>query len=110
MTMGSPAWMAWLRGWAWGIAPCGPAATIVGKPSAYSYRTVLADAGYAPEEAIMVSDESDPDLVGAREAGLATLLFRDSSQLDDLHDAGTQMARSYDEIWERVTANPALTS
>src|SRR3989304_2251096 len=36
MTTASPALMAWSRGWAWGMAPQGPAATIVGKerPSA----------------------------------------------------------------------------
>src|SRR3972149_605962 len=31
MTMGSPAWIGRSRGWAWGIAPQGPGATIVSK-------------------------------------------------------------------------------
>ncbi len=71
----------------------GRPATIVGKPSAFSYFTVLADAGYRPEEAIMISDEEDPDLAGAREAGLRTLLVR-----PDRAALGAELTRLRDEL------------
>lgn len=62
-----------------GLEHCaGRAATVVGKPAAFAYRTVLDDAGFAPEQAIMISDEPEPDLLGARACGLRTLLYGDA--------------------------------
>lgn len=59
-----------------GLEHCtGREATIVGKPAAFAYRCVLDDAGCSPERAVMISDEPEPDLVGARAAGLHTVLF-----------------------------------
>jgi HAD superfamily hydrolase (TIGR01450 family) len=61
-----------------GLEHCtGRAATVVGKPAEFAYRTVLDDAGFAPPDAIMISDEPEPDLEGARQVGMATLLFGD---------------------------------
>lgn len=61
-----------------GLEHCtGRAATVVGKPAEFAYRTVVEDLGVRPARAIMISDEPDPDLFGARAAGLHTLLFGD---------------------------------
>ncbi|MEZ5962289.1 MAG: HAD hydrolase-like protein [Planctomycetota bacterium] len=62
-----------------GLEHCsGRAATVVGKPAAFAYRTVLEDAGFAPEHAVMISDEPEPDLQGAQACGLRTLLLGDA--------------------------------
>jgi HAD superfamily hydrolase (TIGR01450 family) len=59
-----------------GLEHCtGRQATVVGKPAAFAYRCVLEDAGVPPARAVMISDEIEPDLLGARAAGLHTLLF-----------------------------------
>jgi len=62
-----------------GLEHCsGRSATVVGKPATFAYRTVLDDAGFSPAQALMISDEPEPDLIGARAAGLGTLLCGDA--------------------------------
>lgn len=62
-----------------GLEHCtGRAATVVGKPAAFAYRCVLDDAGIAPAHTIMISDEPEPDLIGAQAVGLRTVLFGDA--------------------------------
>ena len=53
---------------------CRREATVVAKPSAYAYTTILEDSGFDAERCLMVSDEIDPDLLGAERLGLRTLL------------------------------------
>ncbi|MEZ5967002.1 MAG: GTP cyclohydrolase II [Planctomycetota bacterium] len=64
-------------------------ATIVGKPAAFAYETVRADAGFAPHRVVMVSDELDPDLHGARRRGWRTILFGDQPPATGSHAAPT---------------------
>lgn len=61
--------------WVAGLEYCaGCEAVVVGKPAAYSYDTVVADVG-ASSRVVMVADEEEPDLAGARAAGLETVRF-----------------------------------
>ncbi len=75
-----------------GLEHCtGQQATVVGKPAAFAYRCVLDDAGVPPERAVMISDEPEPDLAGARAAGLHTVLFGEPGPARDgwkPHDVG----------------------
>ena len=63
--------------WVAGLEYCAerPAA-IIGKPSAYAYRAVLEDTGTRASDAIMISDEFDPDLAGALRCGIHSLHFQ----------------------------------
>jgi HAD superfamily hydrolase (TIGR01450 family) len=55
-------------------------ATVIGKPSKDSYLRICNDCSVLPAEALMVSDSADPDLRGAKAAGLFTVhLTIDSS-------------------------------
>ncbi len=72
--------------WVAGLEHCtGRAATVVGKPSEYSYRAVLEDSGFPAHRAVMISDEADPDLRGAQAAGLHTVLFGDLPEVGASH-------------------------
>ena len=51
----------------------GVEALVVGKPSAAFFRLALADLGVAPEHAVMVGDDIEADIGGARDAGLHAL-------------------------------------
>jgi len=60
--------------WVAGLEFCtGRTAHVVGKPARDAYLTVLSDAGCAPRRAVMVSDDADSDLHGARAAQLHTV-------------------------------------
>ena len=62
--------------WVAGLEYCARRpATIVGKPAAFAYECVRRDAGFPPQRAVMISDEIDPDLHGARRLGWRTILF-----------------------------------
>jgi len=50
------------------------AATIVGKPGPVLYQEALARLGAAPENALMIGDNPDTDLAGARQLGIPGLL------------------------------------
>lgn len=63
-----------------GLEYCtGKEAEIVGKPSRRSYLEVCQEANVSPDNAIMVSDDLDSDLLGAHNAGLATAYITDYS-------------------------------
>nr|WP_246389870.1 TIGR01458 family HAD-type hydrolase [Halomonas cerina] len=51
-------------------------ATVFGKPSGDFFRAVLDDAGVKPEEALMVGDDVECDVVAALDAGLTACLVR----------------------------------
>jgi len=48
-------------------------AMVVGKPAGAFFGAALADIGCAPDEALMVGDDIEADILGARQAGLAAL-------------------------------------
>ena len=82
--------------WVAGLEHCsGRVATIVGKPGTYAYETVLADTGFAPARTIMISDEPDPDLIGAAAFGMQTMWYGEPHE-----PSHAQFGRplSYDEI------------
>lgn len=51
-------------------------ATVFGKPSSAFFQAVLDDAGVAPEEALMVGDDVECDVIAALDAGLDACLVR----------------------------------
>ena len=77
-------------------------ATVIGKPSEYSYATVLRDTGFPPERVVMISDEVDPDLMGARRWGIRTVHFDDGGAQPPIKIAGRTVAPSYGEVWEAL--------
>jgi HAD superfamily hydrolase (TIGR01458 family) len=54
----------------------GVEAEVVGKPTRAYFDAALAELGAAPTEAVMVGDDIEADIGGAKEAGLATVLVR----------------------------------
>jgi phospholysine phosphohistidine inorganic pyrophosphate phosphatase len=54
----------------------GVKAIVLGKPDAAFFRLVVAEAGVAPSEALMVGDDVLVDVAGAQAAGLRTALVR----------------------------------
>ena len=51
-----------------------PPEQVVGKPSPIAYRIALEVAGVPPEEALMVGDRLETDILGAQRVGIATCL------------------------------------
>ncbi|GAB3370382.1 TIGR01458 family HAD-type hydrolase [Spongiibacter taiwanensis] len=51
-------------------------ATIIGKPAAAFYHSVVSELGLSPAEVMMVGDDVDSDVVGALDAGLQACLSR----------------------------------
>ena len=85
--------------WVAGLEYCaGAGATVVGKPAAFSYETVLRDLGALPGDAVMIADQVDPDLIGAHVAGIRTLLLDEAGQEPAGSPAVDQVARSYAEL------------
>ncbi len=79
--------------WVAGLEYCaGRPATVIGKPGAFAYEVVMADAGFRPEQTVMISDEDDPDLQGAHRLGLHTVSFRGVSP------TATASAESYRDL------------
>ncbi len=70
--------------WVAGLEYCaGCEAVVVGKPDPFAYHTVVADVG-TPTRVVMVADEEEPDLSGARAAGLEAVQFAwDGSRPND---------------------------
>ncbi len=54
----------------------GKEARILGKPSLDFYRLACDALGVKPEEAVMIGDDIESDILGAQEAGLGTILVR----------------------------------
>ena len=64
--------------------------------SAYQNKPISADAGKLPSEAIMVSDEIDPDLIGAQKLGIRSVLLDTPYVKQDPFEGST--IRSLDEL------------
>ncbi len=54
----------------------GVSATVVGKPSPQFFGAVLATVGVSPEEALMIGDDIDADVLGAQASGIRGVLVR----------------------------------
>jgi HAD superfamily hydrolase (TIGR01458 family) len=54
----------------------GKSATVVGKPEKDFFRLALEDMGLEPNEAVMVGDDAEADVAGAKAAGLAGVLVK----------------------------------
>ena len=79
--------------WVAGLEYCaGRPATVIGKPGAFAYEVVMADTGFTASQTVMISDEDDPDLLGARQLGLHTVCFQGVSP------TATAAAESYRDI------------
>jgi len=76
---GAGAMVGALRGM--GFAPD----VVIGKPSPIAFRMALARLGAAPQRVVMIGDRLETDIVGGRDAGLATaLVLSGISTLDDV--------------------------
>ena len=51
-------------------------AEVVGKPSRSYFQAALAELGAAPEDSVMVGDDVEADVAGAKAAGLRGILVR----------------------------------
>jgi len=54
----------------------GKTATVLGKPSDAFFLSICANLGVRPDEALMVGDDIESDIAGAKEAGLKTALVK----------------------------------
>jgi GTP cyclohydrolase II len=70
-------------------------ATVVGKPSPFAYETLRQDLGYPTNRIVMISDETDPDLNGAKRLGWRTILFGSAKA-----EQGHQSAPDYATLTE----------
>ena len=86
--------------WVSGLEYCSqrPAA-IVAKPAAYSYRTVMEDAGFRANDTIMISDEYAPDLEGAVRCGIRSVHFTPGSSSAT---RGLSVAADYEQLYARI--------
>lgn len=57
-------------------------ATVLGKPSADFFHAAVESIGCAPEEAVMVGDDAEADVGGAKEAGLRGVLVKTGKYRD----------------------------
>ncbi len=62
----------------------GQEAVVAGKPSPTFFQRALAELGCAAEEAVMIGDDIDGDIGGARRAGLKTILTRTGKFREEL--------------------------
>lgn len=58
-------------------------ATVVGKPSAAFFETVLVAMGASPTEAVMIGDDIDADVLGAQASGIRGVLVRTGKFRED---------------------------
>lgn len=61
----------------------GRSAVVVGKPAPAFFATVLAEAGVAAAETVMVGDDVESDIGGAQDAGVAGILVRTGKYRSD---------------------------
>ncbi|MFT4171076.1 MAG: TIGR01458 family HAD-type hydrolase [Rhodocyclaceae bacterium] len=77
----------------------GVTATVVGKPAAAFFETVLADLGVAPQDAVMIGDDISDDIGGAQAAGIAGMLVRTGKfRPHDAHHASVMPAAIEDDF------------
>lgn len=61
----------------------GQKAQVIGKPSEESYHLACGNLGFAPQECIMIGDDIEGDVHGAKEAGLKAVLVQSGKYSDE---------------------------
>lgn len=79
-----------------GVAP-----EVIGKPSPAMFQEILEGTGVAPEEAVVIGDNPDADIVGARRAGCASILV-----LTGVADAAMAATLTGERRPDEVAADP----
>lgn len=59
---------------------------VVGKPSAIAFQVALEKAGCAPEDALMIGDRLETDILGARQSGIDSALVLTGITTEDMLD------------------------
>ena len=75
--------------------------TVIGKPSPAMFGAILEAAGCAPEEAVVIGDNPDADIVAARRGGIASVLV-----LTGVADAAAAAALAGERRPDLVLAGP----
>jgi HAD superfamily hydrolase (TIGR01458 family) len=83
----------------------GVEAEVVGKPSRAYFEAALAELGAAAEEAVMVGDDVESDIGGAKNAGLRAVLVRTGKFREE---ALTSAAVKPDDVVASIADVPAL--
>lgn len=83
----------------------GSRATVIGKPSRAFYQEVLAALGLAADETVMIGDDIEADVRGAKDAGLRGILVRTGKfRQADLERSGVEP----DAVIDSLAALPAF--
>jgi HAD superfamily hydrolase (TIGR01450 family) len=80
-----------------GVAP-----TVIGKPEPAMFRAILEASGIPGDEAVVIGDNPDADVVGARRAGCASILV-----LTGVADAGVAASLDGERVPDAVASGPA---
>ena len=76
----------------------GKEATIIGKPSKKFYHLVCQDIGVNPNEAVMIGDDIESDILGAKEAGLKAIQVKTGK----FQESDLQKGIKPDEVIESI--------
>ncbi|MDX1634597.1 MAG: TIGR01458 family HAD-type hydrolase [Marinobacter sp.] len=77
----------------------GVEATVIGKPGEAMFREACDSMGVAPEDCLMIGDDVEADIGGARKAGLAAALVRTGKCQDDDRDRAEELdAEIFDDF------------
>ncbi len=77
----------------------GVEATVIGKPGEAMFREACDSMGVAPDECLMIGDDVEADIGGARKAGLAAALVRTGKYQDDDKDRAEELdAEVFDDF------------
>ncbi|MEV8567259.1 HAD-IIA family hydrolase [Streptomyces sp. NPDC051322] len=80
-------------------------AEITGKPAAAFFETALARLGVRPDQALMVGDDIESDVLAAQRAGLTGVLVKTGKYLPETHEAASGTP---DHVLESFADLPAL--
>jgi ribonucleotide monophosphatase NagD (HAD superfamily) len=80
-------------------------AVVTGKPSAAFFASALARLGAGPDEALMVGDDIESDVLAAQAAGLTGVLVRTGKYLPETH---RDASGSPDHVIDSFADLPAL--
>lgn len=75
---------------------------VIGKPAPAMFRSIFEAAGVGPDESVVVGDNPDADVAGARRAGCASILV-----LTGVADAGIEATLEGERMPDAVAADPA---
>ena len=83
----------------------GVAATVAGKPSRAFFGAVLAEVGVQADEALMIGDDIDADVLGAQASGIHGVLVRTGKFRQETLDRATEQP---DHVVGSIAEVPAL--